>query len=143
MSWEGRTMSDNITVVREFCDLMVKRDSDAVRAYFNPDAVYQNTGMPAAAGVDAIVENLAGQFAMFPDSYEYRVINLVGEGNVVLTERLDMIRDADGTLHSVPVMGTFVISDGKISRWTDYFDTGLVAKMMSGEECSALVPQKY
>jgi len=136
-------MSDNTTLVRDFCGLMAKRDAEAVRAYFSSDAVYQNTGMPAAVGVEAIVENLAGQMAMFPDSYEYKVINLVGDGNVVLTERLDMIRGGDGRLHAVPVMGTFVVTDGKISRWTDYFDTGLVAKMMTGEDYSALVPQTY
>ena len=31
------------------------------------DAVYQNVGMPAAVGPDAIAENLGQQFAMFPD----------------------------------------------------------------------------
>jgi limonene-1,2-epoxide hydrolase len=140
---EGDPMGDNPTLVRDFCDLIAKRDAQAVRSYFNPDAVYQNTGMPAAVGVEAIVENLAGQMAMFPDSYEYKLINLVGDGNVVLTERLDMIRGGDGTLHAVPVMGTFVVTDGKISRWTDYFDTGLVMKMMTGEDYATLVPQAY
>ncbi len=136
-------MGENTTLVRDFCDLMAKRDAQAVRPYLSNEAVYQNTGMPAAVGVDAIVDNLAGQMAMFPDSYEYRVVNLVGEGNVVLTERLDMIRGGDGALHAVPVMGTFVITDGKINRWTDYFDTGLVAKMMTGDDYSALVPRTY
>jgi limonene-1,2-epoxide hydrolase len=136
-------MSDNPTLVREFCEHMAKRDAEAVRPYLSANAVYQNTGMPATVGADAIVENLAGQMAMFPDSYEYRVMNLVGAGDVVLTERLDMIRDGDGNLHGVPVMGTFVVSDGRISRWTDYFDTGLVAKMMSGQDYRALVPENY
>ncbi len=80
---------------------------------------------------------------MFPDSYEYRVINLVADGDAVLTERLDMIRSGDGTLHGVPVMGTFVVKNGKLSRWTDYFDTTLPLKMMTGEDYSALVPDGY
>ena len=84
---------------------MVKRDAESARPYFAVDAVYQNTGMPASVGVDAIVANLAAQFAMFPDSYEYRVINLVADGDAVLTERLDMIRSGDGTLHGVPGHG--------------------------------------
>jgi limonene-1,2-epoxide hydrolase len=136
-------MSDNTTLVREFCDLMAKRDAEAVRPYFAPDAVYQNTGMAASAGADAIVANLGAQFAMFPDSYEYRVKNIAADGDVVMTERLDMIRSADGKLHGVPVMGTFVLHDGKISRWTDYWDTALPAKMMSGEDYSSLVPGDY
>ena len=136
-------MNDNAKLVRELCDLMVKRDAEAVRPYFAADAVYQNTGMEATVGVDAIVANLAGQFGMFADSYEYRIQNLVADGAVVLTERLDMIRSGDGKLHGVPVMGTFVVKDGKIRRWTDYWDTALPAKMMTGEDYSTLVPDKY
>jgi limonene-1,2-epoxide hydrolase len=132
-------MSDSAALVREFCELMVKRDAEVLRGFFADDAVYQNTGMPKTTGVDAIVENLAGQFAMFPDSYEYKLLNLAAEGDVVLTERLDMIRTPSG-IQGVPVMGTFVLRDAKIARWTDYWDTGLPMKMMSGEDVSALIP---
>ncbi|HLG67415.1 MAG TPA: limonene-1,2-epoxide hydrolase family protein [Acidimicrobiales bacterium] len=133
-------MSTAIDTVRAFCDLMAKRDPEALRPFLADGAVYQNTGMPASTGVDAVLENLSGQFAAFPDSYEYRLENIAAAGDVVLTERLDMIRGPDGKLHGVPVMGTFVLRDGKIVRWTDYFDTALVAKMMSGEDYRALVP---
>jgi limonene-1,2-epoxide hydrolase len=136
-------MSDAASLVREFCELMSKRDAEALRRFVAADAVYQNTGMEASVGVDAVIENLAGQFAMFPDSYEYRMQNLAADGDVVLTERLDMIKGPDGTLHGVPVMGAFVVDDGKITRWTDYWDTSLPTKMMTGEDVTALVPQKY
>jgi limonene-1,2-epoxide hydrolase len=136
-------MPDNARLVRDFCELMVKRDAEAVRLYLAGDAVYQNTGMPPTVGVDSIVENLAAQMGMFPNSYQYRIMNLVADGNVVLTERIDMIEDGQGTLHGVPVMGTFVLKDNKIARWTDYFDTALPAKMMIGEDYSALVPDAY
>jgi len=130
-------------LVQEFCDLMAKRDPEALRPLLSVDAIYQNTGMPASAGVDAIVANVAGQFGMFPDSYEYRMQHIVADGDVVLTERLDMIQGPDGALHGVPVMGTFAVTNGRISRWTDYFDTSLPAKMMQGEDYSALVPASY
>jgi limonene-1,2-epoxide hydrolase len=32
---------------------------------------------------------------------------------------------------AVPVMGTFEISDGKISAWRDYFDLATFASQMS------------
>jgi limonene-1,2-epoxide hydrolase len=135
-------MSDSADVVRRFCDLMVERDASALRPLLAEDAVYQNTGMPASVGVEAIVENLAGQFGAFPDSYEYKTINLAADGDVVLTERLDMIKTPTG-VQGVPVMGTFVVRDGKIIRWTDYWDTTLPAKMMTGEDVSALMPASY
>jgi limonene-1,2-epoxide hydrolase len=127
-------------VVQEFCDLMVKRDAESLRNYLADDAVYPNTGMPAAKGIEEVVANLAGQFSMFADSYEYKTMNVVGDGDVVMNERLDCVRGPSGTVHELPVMGTFVVKDGKISRWTDYWDTGLMGKMMAGEDTTALVP---
>ena len=136
-------MSDAASIVQEFCDLMAKRDAEALRPYVADDAVYQNTGMEASVGIEAILANLASQFGMFPDSYEYRMQHLAANGDVVMTERLDVIKGPDGTLHGVPVMGAFVVRDGKIIRWTDYWDTSLPGKMMTGEDYSALVPQSY
>jgi limonene-1,2-epoxide hydrolase len=135
-------MTDSATVVKEFCELMVKRDAEALRPYVADDAVYQNTGMPASSGIDDILANLAGQFGAFPDSYEYKLLNLAADGDVVLTERLDMIRTPEG-VQGVPVMGAFVVKDGKIVRWTDYWDTSLPGKMMTGEDVNALVPASY
>jgi limonene-1,2-epoxide hydrolase len=80
---------------------------------------------------------------MFPDSYAYEMINIAAAGDTVLTERLDMIKAPTGEVMGVPVMGTFVVRDGKIARWTDYWDTGLPMKMMTGEDVSALVPGDY
>lgn len=37
-------------------------------------------------------------------------------------------------------MGTFVLRDGRITRWTDYWDLGLPRRMMTGEDVDALVP---
>jgi limonene-1,2-epoxide hydrolase len=138
--WED-AMTNAKQLVQEFCDLMGKRNADALRTFVADDVVYQNTGMPASVGAEATLANLAGQFSMFPDSYEYRVKNIVAEGDVVMTERQDMIKGPDGSLHPVPVMGTFVVRNGKIARWTDYWDTSLPGKMMAGEDYSALVPQ--
>jgi limonene-1,2-epoxide hydrolase len=128
-------------VVQEFCDVMVKRDAEVLRPMLTDDVVYQNTGMEAASGIEAVLANVAAQFAMFPDSYEYRTVNIVAEGNVVMNERVDMIKGADGNVHGLPVMGTFVLRDGKIARWTDYWDSGLIMKMMSGEDYATLIPQ--
>ena len=128
-------------VVQEFCDLMIKRDAEALRPLLAEDIVYQNVGMEAAAGIETVLANVAGQFAMFPDSYEYRTVNVVAEGDIVMNERIDMITGPDGNAHGLPVMGAFVVRDDKIVRWTDYWDSGLLMKMMASEDTSALVPQ--
>ena len=134
-------MSAPVDVVRKFCDLMEKRDAEALRPLIADDAVYQNVGMPASSGVDAIVENMAAQFSMFPDAYAFEIVNMASDGAVVLTERLDYIQAPDGSKPAVPVMGTFVVGeDGKITRWTDYFDVSLTVKLLQGEDISALIP---
>lgn len=136
-------MTDPIDVVTRFCGLMEHRDAAALKQYLHADAVYQNVGMVATAGADAIVENLGQQFAVFPDSYAYEMINIAATGDTVLTERLDMIKTPAGEVVGVPVMGTFVVHDGKIARWTDYWDTSLPMKMMTGEDVSDLLPSDY
>jgi limonene-1,2-epoxide hydrolase len=134
-------MSAPVDVVRKFCDLMEKRDAEALRPLIAHDAVYQNVGMPASSGVDAIVENMAAQFSMFPDAYAFEIVNMASDGPIVLTERLDYIQAPDGSKPAVPVMGTFVVGeDGKITRWTDYFDVSLTVKLLQGEDIGALVP---
>jgi limonene-1,2-epoxide hydrolase len=136
-------MTDPIQIVSTFCGLMEQRDAAALKPYLADDAVYQNVGMPATVGADAISENLDQQFAVFPDSYAYKTINIAACGDTLLTERLDMIKTPGGEVVGVPVMGTFVVYDGKIARWTDYWDTSLPMKMMTGEDVSGLVPSDY
>ncbi|MEE6136124.1 limonene-1,2-epoxide hydrolase family protein [Mycobacterium sp. 050128] len=134
-------MSSPADVVRRFCALMEQRDAEALRPLLAEGAVYQNVGMPAFTGPDAIVENMAAQFSMFPDAYAFEIVNLASEGSVVLTERLDYIQAPDGSKRAIPVMGTFVVNDdGRIARWTDYFDLNLTMKLLQGEDISALVP---
>jgi limonene-1,2-epoxide hydrolase len=128
-------------VVQQFCSGMRNRDAEALRPYLADDVVYQNAGMPAAEGIEATLAALTFQFEMFPDSYEYETMNVVSEGDVVMNERLDYIRGPDGNRHGLPVMGSFVVKNGKIVRWTDYWDSALIAKMMSGENYGSLVPR--
>ena len=52
---------------------------------------------------------------------EFRVPNIVGDGDVVLTERVDVFVLPNKTIE-LPVMGTFEVRDGKIAAWRDYFD---------------------
>jgi limonene-1,2-epoxide hydrolase len=134
-------MPDPVEVVRQFCALMETRNPEVLRPLLANDAVYQNVGMPAFTGVEATLENLVAQFSMFPDAYAFEIVNIASNGLVVLTERLDYIQAPDGSKPAVPVMGTFVVGDnGKITRWTDYFDVSLTVKLLQGEDISALIP---
>ena len=114
--------TDPAEVVRSFCALWGKGDYDAVVDAFTADAVYHNIPMDPVVGQDGIrafIDGFTGQ----ADKVEFQVTHLVAEGNVVLTERVDLFSMTSGKQIDLPVMGTFeVTDDGKISAWRDYFD---------------------
>jgi limonene-1,2-epoxide hydrolase len=128
-------------VVREFCAAVSKRDPDVLRPMLAPSVVYQNVGVGRSVGIDAVIENVAGQWAMFAENYEFEIVNLAVSNNIVLTERIDHVGPGGGApVAPVPLMGRFVVESGRITAWYDYFDTALVGKMFAGDDVSDLVP---
>jgi limonene-1,2-epoxide hydrolase len=49
------------------------------------------------------------------------MINVAVNGNTVLTERMDTFI-GKGFRSELPVMGVFVVENGQITEWRDYFD---------------------
>jgi limonene-1,2-epoxide hydrolase len=116
----GAPASEPIDVVTEFCDAWAKGDLDALMTYFTDDAVYHNIPVDPVTGKEAIRATIAG-FTAGVDRVEFRVLNIVAAGNVVLTERVDAFFTPTVTIE-LPVMGAFELVDGKIAAWRDYFD---------------------
>ena len=119
-------MSDAIDFVQRFCAEWGKADwsdpkaVDVIIDYFTDDAVYHNIPVDPVHGHDGI----RGMINMFlaPDSHiEFRVRNIAADGDVVMTERVDVF-ELPGKTIELPVMGTFEVRDGKIAAWRDYFD---------------------
>jgi len=131
-------MASPEAVVREFCSVVSKRDVELVRPLLGDAIVYHNVGMAPSSGLADVLADLEGQWGMF-DHYEFRIVNLAVDGNAVLTERVDTI-GSGGALWPLPVMGTFVVEDGKITAWRDYFDSALIGKLMAGEDVGGLAP---
>lgn len=107
-------------MVQDFCAAVVGLDLDHLVTFFTSDAVYHNIPLDPVVGPDAIRSTLAG-FTGGVDSIEFRILNISVSGNVVLTERIDVFNSPDNVI-SLPVMGAFEVTDGKISAWRDYFD---------------------
>jgi limonene-1,2-epoxide hydrolase len=97
----------------------------AFRTYFTPATVYENVGMSVTTGADealAVMDGFSAALGMATMWVEN--LHVAAQGDVVQTERIDHVRDADGkTLMSIRVMGVFEVADGKITAWRDYFDT--------------------
>ena len=109
-----------IETVRRFCAVWSNVDPDEIAEFFTEDAVYHNIPMDPLTGRDLIKSFIAG-FAGGAEKIEFRVRNIVADGPVVLTERVDVFLLPNGKIE-LPVMGTFEVRDGKIAAWRDYFD---------------------
>ena len=111
---------DPTSIVREFCDSWATGDLDRIMAFFADDAVYHNIPVAPVSGTDAIRQTIAG-FTTGVDKVAFEVKHLVADGDVVLTERVDVFEFPNGRV-ALPVSGTFELRDGKIAAWRDYFD---------------------
>ena len=114
-------MSDSPTeVVTRFCAAWSDNDLDALMAFFTDDAVYHNIPIDPVKGIDTIRSTIEG-FTQGVEKIEFRVDNIAADGDVVMTERVDVFH-LPGKAIELPVMGTFEVKDGKIAAWRDYFD---------------------
>jgi limonene-1,2-epoxide hydrolase len=124
------TNEQPLDLVRRFCAAWADGDVDALVAYFTDDAVYHNIPISPVTGKDAIKTTIEG-FAAGVDKIEFRVNAVAADGNVVLTERVDVFTTADKVIE-LPVMGTFEVRDGKIAAWRDYFDLNQFMSQLNG-----------
>src|SRR5664280_2389989 len=117
-------------VVRTFCDAFDGTDAEALRPFCTADVVYHNIPLEPAVGIDATIAFIDEFFAMC-ETMTIETVNLAVRGSVVLTERIDTFTVGD-VVAPLLVMGTFEVTDGKISAWRDYFDLGQITTMLSG-----------
>lgn len=88
--------------------------------FFSEHAMYQNGPMEPVTGRDAIVDSI-GQMMAMGGEVDADIINLVSEGPIVMTERVDHVTLGDKKA-SLRVAGVFEVHDGFITAWRDYFD---------------------
>ena len=126
-------MESPIEVVRRFCtawsDDMGAND---LAAFFTDDAVYHNIPLEPVTGRENIAHNIDSYIRPGPPGIEridFHVINIVADGPVVMTERVDTFKLSDKSFE-LPVMGTFEVRNGKINAWRDYFDTNQFISQM-------------
>ena len=124
------TTEQPIELVRRFCAAWGDGDVDALIAFFTDDAVYHNIPISPVTGKDAIKTTIEG-FTAGVDKIEFRVLAIAAEGDVVLTERVDVFTTPDKSIE-LPVMGTFETRDGKIAAWRDYFDLNQFMSQLNG-----------
>ncbi|MDQ2721889.1 MAG: nuclear transport factor 2 family protein [Actinomycetota bacterium] len=120
-----------IAVVTAFLAALESFDIDRALMYTAEEICYQNVPLPPARGQRAFAKQMRGM-AKYGTGFEGRVHNIAANGDVVLTERTDVLKVGPWQA-SFWVCGTFEVRDGQIVLWRDYFDwTTLAAASVKG-----------
>jgi limonene-1,2-epoxide hydrolase len=109
-----------LETVNAFLVAAAKRDYDTALPLLTDDVEYQNMPIAPVKGRAAVKEQLEMLLAMGTDS-EWKVLREVAAGDTVMNERVDRFQ-INGQWADLPVMGVFVLRDGLIAEWRDYFD---------------------
>ena len=119
---------NNTEIVLAFIDAWNNMDWDGAAGLLTDDIIWHNIPMAKVEGKAAVDQAIRG---MSPESVDWEVISIAENGNRVLTERIDRFDMSGKKKIGLPVMGSFEITDGKISAWRDYFDLGTLTSQMS------------
>lgn len=121
-----------IETVRAFLRAAAVRDYDTAFELLTDDIEYQNMPLPAMQGKDAVKETLEMLLATTSTS-EWVVHREVADGDLVMNERTDRFC-VDGRWLELPVAGVFVLREGRIALWRDYFDLETFMKQLAPPE---------
>lgn len=95
------------------------------------DVFYHNVPLEPMYGREA-VRAFAREFGMGSRlRVDWRTVSIAANGATVLTERVDEFIAADGRKISIPLMGSFVVRNGAIAEWRDYFDLRELERQMA------------
>jgi len=115
---------ENRTVVEGFWGDLYRQDLAATAARFSAEGEYTDVGTPeddVARGADEIVRRLTlawGKVTSISDERRH----LVAGDDTVMTEHVETWVWPTGETLALPVMSVHELRDGKIVRWTDYWD---------------------
>lgn len=114
------------TVVRDFFAAWqpsAEAFAAAIDRFFDDQTVWENVGIGTTIGKEQAIGFTTG----FPIPLAYITaedIMIASAGDTVFAERVDHFHDDSGDVFlSVRLNGVFVIKNGKIAQWRDYFDT--------------------
>lgn len=118
---------ENKRLVKAFFERWGKNAEDLIASFkdfIDHDCIWKQSGVPDCAGPEeaAALMEAARQWSGV-ETIKVDLLNLVAEGDIVISERVDIVKRADGSVISeLPVVGVMEIKNGKVSRWSEYFN---------------------
>ena len=125
-------MSDNVQTIKDFIVAWSNLDSDELVGYFSEDGIYYNMPTQPVQGKEQL-KQFIGSFISNWTKTNWDTLNIIGEGDIVIAERLDRTEVGDIKV-DLPCCGVFEMEEGKIKVWRDYFDMGTYTKPFSKDK---------
>ncbi len=117
-------------IVDAFIAALEAKDLDTALALVTDDCEYDNVPMAKVHGPAGIREVLA-PFLGGCEEIDWVVHHQVEQGDVVMNERVDRFKMGERWIE-LPVAGLFVLRDGRIALWRDYFDRESFTSQLAG-----------
>jgi limonene-1,2-epoxide hydrolase len=127
-------MNPQLQRVQQVIDAWKQLDVDAVLECLTDDVEYHYlVGQRPLVGKDWVRKFLT-KFGAGQSDIKWRIVNHASNGDLLMVEGIDDYLDGEGRRIRTPYMGVFEFRDGKIRRWRDYVDTGLIRMAKDREE---------
>ena len=132
-------MDKNIEIIRRFFDALERLDLDAVTEFFTEDGIYHDIPVPTdpTVGHDGIRKKLE-LVANATDRLEMQLSSVIGEGDTVMSERVEIWHFPTGERPRLPVMSTFEMRDGRIAAWREYWDLNMLMSQLPPDYLESL-----
>ena len=110
----------NVKVVNEF--IAAWSNPDKAATFLAPEAsVRMVEDQPAIVGQKAVADAFKG-FMTPGVTLTVKTLRTTVHGPVVMNKRIDTMKTAGKPDQVFPVVGVFIVKNGKITEWTDYLD---------------------
>ena len=119
-------MSDNVQIIKDFIAAWSNLQADELVDYFTEDGIYHNMPAQPVQGRENLTKFIGGFLANWTKT-TWDTLNIMGDGDVVVAERLDRTEVGEVKV-DLPCCGVFEMEDGKIKVWRDYFDMATFTK---------------
>ena len=115
--------SQNLSLVEQLMQGLKGGGTKGITQFLSEEIVYHNVPWPSVSGHQQVAETLAP----FIDNREGGLESITIHHSISNKDIVMNVRDEIWVHQKVrivlPVAGVFRIRNGKISRWTDYFDS--------------------
>ncbi|MCB0982440.1 MAG: nuclear transport factor 2 family protein [Acidimicrobiaceae bacterium] len=111
-------------IVTQFINLIEARRVPDALMLLSAECEYDNVPIGKVTGpeqVGAILGPFVGRYDEVDWVVHHQVASGTADEGVVMNERTDRFRSGDRWVE-LPVMGLFLVRQGKIDLWRDYFD---------------------